>query len=57
LIGLRWIVPFILQAAASAPSGRSPNAKDTVENRVCAGALALADAQRRIATDWTTAAR
>jgi len=41
--------------------GHSPNAKDTVENvlhsRVCAGTLALAEAQRRIATDWTTATR
>ena len=40
--------------------GHSPNAKDTVENvlhsRVCAGTLALAEAQR-IATDWTTATR
>ena len=35
------------------------NAKDAVENQlrtlVCAGRVALVDAQRRIATDWTTA--
>jgi len=39
----------------------SPNPKDKVENvlrhRVCAGSLTLAEAQQRIATDWTTAAR
>ena len=39
----------------------SPNPKDRVENvlrqRVCAGSLTLAEAQQRIATDWTTAAR
>ena len=41
--------------------GHSPNSKDRVENvlhsRLCAGTLALAEAQRRIATDWTTATR
>ena len=35
------------------------NPKDTVENKlhalVCAGTMTLADAQHRIATDWTTA--
>lgn len=35
--------------------------KDTVENRlhslVCAGRMTLAEAQQRIATDWTTALR
>ena len=39
----------------------SPNPKDKVENvlcqRVCAGSLTLVEAQQRIATDWTTAAR
>lgn len=39
--------------------GGSPNPKDKVENKlhslVCAGSMALAEAQRRIATDWTTA--
>jgi hypothetical protein len=39
--------------------GASPNPKDKVENTlrraVCAGRLPLAEAQRRIATDWTTA--
>src|SRR5664279_3814140 len=40
--------------------GTSPNPKDKVENelhrRVCAGSMPLAEAQQRIATDWTTAA-
>ena len=40
--------------------GPSPNPKDKVENelhrRVCAGSMSLAEAQQRIATDWTTAA-
>jgi hypothetical protein len=40
--------------------GHSPNPKDKVEDvlhqRVCAGSLSLAQAQQRIATDWTTAA-
>src|SRR5664280_72069 len=40
--------------------GPSPNPKDKVENelhrRVCAGSMPLAEAQQRIATDWTTAA-
>jgi hypothetical protein len=40
--------------------GHSPNPKDKVEDtlrqRVCAGSLSLAEAQHRIATDWTTAA-
>lgn len=40
--------------------GDSPNPKDAIENRllslVCTGRMALADAQRVIATDWTTAA-
>ncbi|MFD6159798.1 hypothetical protein ACFWF7_35855 [Nocardia sp. NPDC060256] len=39
--------------------GRSTNPKDRVENtlheRVCSGAVALAKAQEAIATDWTTA--
>ena len=39
--------------------GAIPNPKDTVENRlhdrVCAGELTLAAAQRAIASDWTTA--
>jgi hypothetical protein len=39
--------------------GVLPNPKDKIENalrqRVCSGAMTLADAQRRIATDWTTA--
>jgi hypothetical protein len=39
--------------------GRSTNPKDRVENtlheRVCSGAVALATAQDAIATDWTTA--
>ena len=37
----------------------SPNPKDKVENflhtAICAGRITLADAQHRIATDWTTA--
>lgn len=37
---------------------QAPNPKDKVENRlhrqVCAGTLSLAEAQREIATDWTT---
>lgn len=37
----------------------SPNPKDKVENflhaAVCAGKISLADAQHRIATNWTTA--
>jgi hypothetical protein len=41
--------------------GPADHAKDTVENvlhsRVCVGTLSLAEAQRRIATDWTTATR
>ena len=40
--------------------GPSPNPKDKVENelhrRVCAGSMSLAEAQQRIATDWTSAA-
>ena len=39
--------------------GASPNAKDKVEDflrtAVCAGQISLAEAQNRIATDWTTA--
>lgn len=39
--------------------GRLPNEKDTVEGRlhalVCSGQMLLAEAQHRIATDWTTA--
>jgi hypothetical protein len=39
--------------------GRSPNAKDGVENQlhalVCSGRVALARAQAAIAADWTTA--
>jgi hypothetical protein len=42
-----------------AQPGRSPNAKDRVENRlrrlVCSGAMTLAAAQREMAVDWTTA--
>lgn len=41
--------------------GASPNPKDKVENdlnhAVCGGRVKLADAQRAIATDWTTAER
>jgi len=40
-------------------AGRIPNPKDRVENRlhrlVCAGRVDLADAQQRIAADWTHA--
>ncbi len=39
--------------------GKMPNPKDTIENRlkklVCDGKITLADAQARIAKDWTTA--
>jgi hypothetical protein len=39
--------------------GKIPNAKDAVENRlhkeVCTGQITLAEAQREIATNWTTA--
>lgn len=39
--------------------GASPNPKDKVENKlhslVCSGAMQLAEAQNRIATNWTTA--
>ena len=39
--------------------GDSPNPKDTVENRchekVCDGQIALSEAQKEIATNWTTA--
>ncbi len=39
--------------------GASPNPKDKVENKlhslVCSGAIQLTEAQRRIATNWTTA--
>lgn len=39
--------------------GKIPNTKDPVENTlkkaVCAGKVSLTDAQRAIATDWTTA--
>lgn len=39
--------------------GPTPNRKDGIENRlheaVCQGTLTLAEAQRRIATDWTKA--
>ncbi len=39
--------------------GASPNPKDTIENKlhslVCSGTIQLAEAQRRISTDWTTA--
>lgn len=41
--------------------GASPNPKDKVENdlnhAVCSGKVQLADAQRAISTDWTTAER
>jgi hypothetical protein len=39
--------------------GNSPNPKDKVEDflhaEVCSGRVSLQDAQKRIATDWTTA--
>jgi hypothetical protein len=39
--------------------GRSPNPKDSVENRlhslVCSGQVPITKAQRAIAADWTTA--
>lgn len=39
--------------------GNSPNPKDKVEDflhtAVCSGRISLSDAQKRIATDWTTA--
>jgi hypothetical protein len=61
---LDHVVPLTLGGANSvsnlAPQpGPIPNAKDTVELRlaqaVCAGRVTLAEAQRRVATDWTTA--
>jgi hypothetical protein len=60
------LVPLQLGGANSTSNlwpepGDIPNPKDTVEGRlkraVCAGLLPLHEAQRRIATDWTTALR
>lgn len=56
------LVPLELGGANSTSNlwlqpGGIPNPKDTIENTlkvaVCAGKMKLADAQRRIATDWT----
>lgn len=58
------LVPLVLGGANATSNlwpqpGRVPNAKDPVEvalaKLVCAGKVPLAEAQRRIATDWTTA--
>jgi hypothetical protein len=61
---LDHLVPLELGGASDtrnlwAEPGTVPNEKDPVEGRlhraVCAGVITLADAQHRIATDWTTA--
>ncbi len=59
------LISLELGGAPSDPSnlwpepGASPNAKDKIEDflrtAVCAGQISLAEAQHRIATDWTTA--
>lgn len=59
------LISLELGGAAADPTnlwpepGASPNDKDRVENflrsAVCAGRISLSDAQKRIATDWTTA--
>lgn len=59
------LIPLELGGAPSDPKnlwpepGSSPNPKDKIENLchqlVCAGKLSLADAQRQIAANWTTA--
>jgi hypothetical protein len=54
-----WMQPWERKGAELAPAGRGAESKDVVENRlhreVCAGLVALADAQHEIATDWTAA--
>ena len=59
------LISLELGGAAADPTnlwpepGASPNDKDRIENflrsAVCAGRISLSDAQKRIATDWTTA--
>ena len=59
------LISLELGGAPSDPSnlwpepGASPNPKDKIEDQlraaVCAGRISLAEAQHRIATDWTTA--
>ena len=59
------LISLELGGAAADPTnlwpepGASPNPKDKVENfmhaAVCAGRISLSEAQKRIATDWTTA--
>ncbi len=59
------LISLELGGAAADPTnlwpepGHSPNPKDKIENfmrsAVCAGRISLSDAQKRIATDWTTA--
>jgi hypothetical protein len=54
-----WMEPWERKGARFAPPGFGAETKDVLENRlhreVCAGKIALADAQRAIASDWTTA--
>jgi hypothetical protein len=61
---LDHLVPLELGGASDTRNlwpepGSIPNDKDHVENtlrqRVCSGSVTLADAQRRIALDWTSA--
>ena len=54
-----WMQPWERKADHLAAPGQGAESKDVVENRlhreVCAGTIALADAQHEIATDWTSA--
>ena len=54
-----WMEPWERRGAEFASAGHGAESKDVVENRlhreVCAGQIALSDAQREIATDWTSA--
>lgn len=54
-----WPEPWAAKGTQRVPKGQGAEAKDVIENalhrRVCNGTMSLADAQHRIATDWTTA--
>lgn len=54
-----WLQPWERKGQRFAGTGTGAESKDVVENRlhreVCAGTITLAEAQRVIASDWTTA--
>ncbi len=54
-----WLEPWERRGEHLAAPGTGAESKDVLENRlhreICAGTVSLADAQREIASDWTTA--